>query len=150
MTSICNKSNCLTIIRPTVIFGEQNHGNVYNLLRQIAGGKFPMIGKGTNRKSMNLSRMSRRSSSSALKTRKSFHALKRNTTELQTESSTCSTTAMSRHTTRTILCLTYTSISESRRSALCIFRTGLHISVQNVLTCLLSTCTGSLQSTQSV
>ena len=45
--------NSLTIIRPTVIFGEQNRGNVYNLLRQIAGGKFPMVGKGTNRKSMN-------------------------------------------------------------------------------------------------
>jgi nucleoside-diphosphate-sugar epimerase len=44
--------NSLTIIRPTVIFGEQNRGNVYNLLRQIAGGKFPMIGKGTNIKSM--------------------------------------------------------------------------------------------------
>jgi nucleoside-diphosphate-sugar epimerase len=42
----------LTIIRPTVIFGEQNRGNVYNLLRQIADGKFPMIGKGTNIKSM--------------------------------------------------------------------------------------------------
>ena len=41
------------IIRPTVIFGEQNRGNVYNLLRQIADGKFPMVGKGTNRKSMN-------------------------------------------------------------------------------------------------
>ena len=48
-----DKSNCATIIRPTVIFGEQNRGNVYNLLRQIAGGKFPMVGKGTNRKSMN-------------------------------------------------------------------------------------------------
>jgi Nucleoside-diphosphate-sugar epimerases len=42
----------LTIIRPTVIFGEQNRGNVYNLLRQIAGGKFPMIGNGKNIKSM--------------------------------------------------------------------------------------------------
>ncbi|MCM1321733.1 MAG: hypothetical protein NC041_00515 [Bacteroides sp.] len=41
------------IIRPTVIFGEGNRGNVYNLLRQIAGGKFPMVGRGTNRKSMN-------------------------------------------------------------------------------------------------
>ncbi|EFA9598189.1 NAD-dependent epimerase/dehydratase family protein [Escherichia coli] len=30
----------LTIIRPTVIFGERNRGNVYNLLKQIAGGKF--------------------------------------------------------------------------------------------------------------
>lgn len=48
-----DSSNSVTIIRPTVIFGEQNRGNVYNLLRQIAGGKFPMVGKGTNRKSMN-------------------------------------------------------------------------------------------------
>lgn len=45
--------NNAVIIRPTVIFGEQNRGNVYNLLRQIASGKFPMVGKGTNRKSMN-------------------------------------------------------------------------------------------------
>lgn len=45
--------NSVVIIRPTVIFGEGNRGNVYNLLRQIAGGKFPMVGKGTNRKSMN-------------------------------------------------------------------------------------------------
>ena len=45
--------NSAVIIRPTVIFGEQNRGNVYNLLRQIADGKFPMVGKGTNRKSMN-------------------------------------------------------------------------------------------------
>ncbi|MDR0562404.1 MAG: NAD-dependent epimerase/dehydratase family protein [Spirochaetaceae bacterium] len=44
--------NSLTIIRPTVIFGEQNRGNVYNLLKQIAGGKFPMVGRGINVKSM--------------------------------------------------------------------------------------------------
>ena len=42
----------LVIIRPTVVFGEQNRGNVYNLLRQIASGKFIMIGRGENRKSM--------------------------------------------------------------------------------------------------
>lgn len=48
-----DKNNSVTIIRPTVIFGEQNRGNVYNLLRQIASGRFPMVGKGTNRKSMN-------------------------------------------------------------------------------------------------
>jgi nucleoside-diphosphate-sugar epimerase len=47
-----NNENSLTIIRPTVIFGEQNRGNVYNLLRQIAEGKFLMVGKGTNVKSM--------------------------------------------------------------------------------------------------
>lgn len=48
-----DSKNRAVIIRPTVIFGEQNRGNVYNLLRQIAGGHFPMVGKGTNRKSMN-------------------------------------------------------------------------------------------------
>jgi nucleoside-diphosphate-sugar epimerase len=42
----------LVIIRPTVVFGEQNRGNVYNLLRQIASGRFVMIGSGENRKSM--------------------------------------------------------------------------------------------------
>lgn len=42
----------LIIIRPTVIFGERNRGNVYNLLRQIASGRFVMIGNGLNRKSM--------------------------------------------------------------------------------------------------
>ena len=42
----------LVIIRPTVVFGEQNRGNVYNLLRQIASGKFVMVGNGKNRKSM--------------------------------------------------------------------------------------------------
>jgi nucleoside-diphosphate-sugar epimerase len=42
----------LVIIRPTVVFGEQNRGNVYNLLRQITSGKFVMVGHGENRKSM--------------------------------------------------------------------------------------------------
>ena len=42
----------VTIIRPTVIFGERNRGNVYNLLKQISSGKFMMIGKGQNKKSM--------------------------------------------------------------------------------------------------
>lgn len=42
----------INILRPTVIFGEGNRGNVYNLLQQIASGKFLMIGKGNNRKSM--------------------------------------------------------------------------------------------------
>lgn len=42
----------INIIRPTVIFGERNRGNVYNLLKQISSGKFLMIGKGTNKKSM--------------------------------------------------------------------------------------------------
>ena len=42
----------LVIIRPTVIFGEGNRGNVYNLLNQIASKKFIMIGNGKNIKSM--------------------------------------------------------------------------------------------------
>lgn len=42
----------IDIIRPTVIFGERNRGNVYNLLHQISGGKFLMVGKGENKKSM--------------------------------------------------------------------------------------------------
>ena len=42
----------ITIIRPTVIFGERNRGNVFNLLKQISSGKFMMIGKGENKKSM--------------------------------------------------------------------------------------------------
>lgn len=46
------KERSLTIIRPTVIFGERNRGNVYNLLKQIASGKFLMVGKGNNKKSM--------------------------------------------------------------------------------------------------
>ena len=45
-------SRSLVIIRPTVVFGERNRGNVYNLLRQIASGRFVMIGNGRNRKSM--------------------------------------------------------------------------------------------------
>ena len=44
--------NSLIIVRPTVIFGEGNRGNVYNLLNQIASGKFIMVGKGKNKKSM--------------------------------------------------------------------------------------------------
>jgi nucleoside-diphosphate-sugar epimerase len=49
-----NSSNerSLTIVRPTVIFGERNRGNVYNLLKQIASGKFAMVGEGKNFKSM--------------------------------------------------------------------------------------------------
>jgi len=42
----------LVIIRPTVVFGEGNRGNVYNLLHQIASGRFMMVGPGTNLKSM--------------------------------------------------------------------------------------------------
>jgi nucleoside-diphosphate-sugar epimerase len=46
------KNKSITILRPTVIFGERNRGNVYNLLKQISSGRFMMIGKGQNKKSM--------------------------------------------------------------------------------------------------
>jgi len=42
----------LSIIRPTVIFGEGNRGNVYNLMNQINSKRFIMIGDGKNKKSM--------------------------------------------------------------------------------------------------
>lgn len=45
-------SRSLVIVRPTVIFGEDNRGNVYNLLRQIAAGRFLMVGDGANVKSI--------------------------------------------------------------------------------------------------
>jgi GlcNAc-P-P-Und epimerase len=47
-----DNSNCLITVRPTVIFGEKNRGNVYNLLNQIASNRFIMVGSGKNRKSM--------------------------------------------------------------------------------------------------
>ena len=42
----------LSIIRPTVIFGPGNRGNVFNLLQFISSGKFLMVGRGENKKSM--------------------------------------------------------------------------------------------------
>ena len=41
------ENRSLIIIRPTVIFGEQNRGNVYNLPHQITSGRFVMFGLGT-------------------------------------------------------------------------------------------------------
>ena len=46
------ENRTLIIVRPTVVFGEGNRGNVYNLMNQIASGRFVMIGSGENRKSM--------------------------------------------------------------------------------------------------
>ena len=46
------ENRTLVIIRPTVVFGEQNRGNVYNLIKQMASGMFLMIGSGKNKKSM--------------------------------------------------------------------------------------------------
>jgi GlcNAc-P-P-Und epimerase len=42
----------LTIVRPTVVFGPDNRGNVYTLLEQIARGRAAVIGDGRNRKSI--------------------------------------------------------------------------------------------------
>ena len=46
------ENRTLVILRPTVVFGEGNRGNVYNLLNQIAKGMFVMFGNGMNKKSM--------------------------------------------------------------------------------------------------
>ena len=40
------------IVRPAVVFGEFNFGNVYNLINQIKSGYFAVIGNGKNIKSV--------------------------------------------------------------------------------------------------
>ena len=47
-----SRDNILHVVRPTVVFGERNRGNVYNLFRQLASGRFLMVGSGRNCKSM--------------------------------------------------------------------------------------------------
>ncbi len=47
-----SRNRTLVIIRPTVVFGERNRGNVYSFLKQIVSGRFVMVGDGLNRKSM--------------------------------------------------------------------------------------------------
>lgn len=47
-----NENANLTIVRPVVVFGESNRGNVYTLIKQIVQNKFLMIGDGANRKSI--------------------------------------------------------------------------------------------------
>jgi nucleoside-diphosphate-sugar epimerase len=42
----------LVIVRPTVVFGPGNRGNVHTLISQVAAGRFLMVGDGNNRKSM--------------------------------------------------------------------------------------------------
>lgn len=42
----------LMIVRPVVVFGEHNRGNVFNLIEQIRRKRFVMVGRGDNRKSM--------------------------------------------------------------------------------------------------
>ncbi len=45
-------SRTLVIVRPAVVFGEGNRGNVYSLIQQIASGRFLMVGAGENIKSI--------------------------------------------------------------------------------------------------
>ncbi len=42
----------VVIVRPTVVFGEGNRGNVNTLIRQIDRGRFLLVGSGKNRKSL--------------------------------------------------------------------------------------------------
>jgi GlcNAc-P-P-Und epimerase len=42
----------LLILRPTVVFGEGNRGNVHSLIEQIRHRRFAMVGDGANRKSL--------------------------------------------------------------------------------------------------
>jgi nucleoside-diphosphate-sugar epimerase len=42
----------IVIVRPAVVFGEGNRGNVFTLANQVASGRFVMIGDGRNKKSM--------------------------------------------------------------------------------------------------
>jgi nucleoside-diphosphate-sugar epimerase len=47
-----DSTRTLAIIRPTVVFGENNRGNVFTLIDQVRRGRFVMVGDGSNRKSM--------------------------------------------------------------------------------------------------
>ena len=47
-----DKDRGLVIVRPAVVFGEGNRGNMYVLMRQIARNRFVMVGNGRNRKSV--------------------------------------------------------------------------------------------------
>jgi nucleoside-diphosphate-sugar epimerase len=42
----------LVIVRPAVVFGPANQGNVYSLVSLVAAGRFFMVGGGANKKSM--------------------------------------------------------------------------------------------------
>ena len=54
------KNRSLIIVRPTVVFGEGNRGNVYNLFNQINSGAFAMIGNGKKHKVYGLCRKPQR------------------------------------------------------------------------------------------
>ena len=45
-------ARALLLVRPTVVFGEGNRGNVFTLIEQLRRRRFAMIGDGSNRKSI--------------------------------------------------------------------------------------------------
>lgn len=47
-----DRSRCVIIIRPTVVYGERNVANMFRLIMQIKAGRFFNIGKGDNVKSL--------------------------------------------------------------------------------------------------
>lgn len=47
-----DKQRSVIIIRPTVIFGPENYGNVYNLINKIYKKRFLFVGNGSNIKSV--------------------------------------------------------------------------------------------------
>lgn len=47
-----DNNRCAIIIRPTVVYGPYNFGNVFNLIKQIDSGLFMNIGSGDNVKSV--------------------------------------------------------------------------------------------------
>ncbi|HRK97093.1 MAG TPA: NAD(P)-dependent oxidoreductase [Alphaproteobacteria bacterium] len=46
------ETRSLVIVRPSVVFGPTNRGNVHTLMDQIVKGRFLMVGDGENKKSM--------------------------------------------------------------------------------------------------
>ena len=47
-----NRNTRIIVVRPAVVFGEYNFGNVFNFLKQIISGLFAIIGNGQNIKSI--------------------------------------------------------------------------------------------------
>jgi len=50
--AVASDDRRLTIVRPTVVFGEGNRCNFYHFLCQMNSGRFIMVGDGRNRKSI--------------------------------------------------------------------------------------------------
>lgn len=46
------ETRTLVMIRPSVVFGPSNRGNVHTLMDQVVRGRFLMVGNGENKKSM--------------------------------------------------------------------------------------------------